>query len=100
MDDREARDYHHALYEHHESRLKVLSLNRELASYKSENEKLLKRIDGLKEAGNFSHEEQVDALLAMLEEKYPGCRVTEQRKEIARLHKMVERLKKELDEKP
>jgi len=99
MDDQDARDYHRALYEHHESRLKIAALNRELASYRSENEKLKAYVAELKRAGNWSDEEQVDVLLAMLEEEHPEYRVTEQRKEIARLHKVIARLKKELDDK-
>jgi cell division protein FtsB len=95
VDDQEARDYHRALYEYHESRLGILSLNRELASYKSENQKLKDYIADLKKVGNFSHEEQVDVLLTMLEEKHPGERATRQRKEIANLHKTINRLKAE-----
>ncbi len=97
LTDLDMADYHMAMSQHYDLKNKVLDLNRFIASQTSEIEKLKAHIKDLKAAGSFSQDEQTEALLSMLEEKYPGYRVTAQRREIHSLHKVIARLKKELE---
>lgn len=58
--------------------------------------KLCNHIGNLERAGHWSHEEEIDILLSMLEDKFPQWRVTHQRREIANLHKVIRRLKEQV----
>lgn len=75
----------------------VLRLNREIASRDSEITKLNQRIRDMKEAGCFAVDEREKLVLELLEGKYPGHRVTAQRKEIAILHRIIKELKEQID---
>jgi hypothetical protein len=72
---------------------KITSLNREVASRNAEIAKLKNRIAVMKKAGDYDESEELQVLTDLLEEKYPRDRLTYQRKEIARLHKVIKELK-------
>lgn len=95
MNDQEARDYHRAMHEAYDNKVKSVDLNRELDSYKSENQKLKDQIALMKKAGTLSEAQQIEELLAILEGRWPNERVTEQRKQITALHRKVKRLEGE-----
>lgn len=76
---------------------KITDLNRLLASYKSENEKLKNEIANLKKAGDSSVIELTELLAVQAEANYPDSRTTHQRREIANLHKVIKRLKEQID---
>lgn len=59
---------------------------------------LMEHIENLEKDGHWSHEEEIDDLLSMLDERFPQWRVTHQRREIANLHKVIRRLKLENQE--
>lgn len=71
----------------------ITSLNREVASRNSEIAKLKNQIAVMKKAGDYDESEELQLLADLLEEKYPRDRLTYQRKEIARLHKVIKELK-------
>lgn len=95
MNDQEARDYHRAMHEAYDSKIKNIDLNRELDSYKSENQKLKDQIALMKKEGTTSDAEQVQELLALLDGVHGGGRIVEQRKQIAALHRKIKRLEGE-----
>jgi hypothetical protein len=71
---------------------------RSLASKDKKIAELVNHIGNLEKDGHWSHDEEVGIFLAMLEERHPQWRVTNQRREIANLHKVIRRLKDELRE--
>jgi hypothetical protein len=72
---------------------KITSLNREVASRNAEIAKLKNQIAAMKKAGDYNESEELQVLTDLLEEKYPRDRLTYQRKEIARLHRVIRELK-------
>jgi hypothetical protein len=73
-------------------------VNRLVADRDRKISELLTHIGNLEKDGHWSHEEEIDVFLTMLEERHPQWRVTNQRREIANLHKVIRRLKDELRE--
>ena len=72
---------------------KITTLNREVASRNAEIVKLKNQIAVMKKAGDYDESEELQLLTDILEERHPRERMTYQRKEIARLHKVIKELK-------
>lgn len=81
-----------------EDKAKILELNRVVASFKSENQKLKDQLASLKKAGDVSVIELMEELALQCEDVYPRSKGAHQRREIANLHKVIGRLKSELRE--
>ena len=75
---------------------KILQLNREVVSRNGEIAKLKTQIAQMRKAGDYDEDDVYSMLMDVLGDKYPGERITMQRKEINNLHRVIRELKESL----
>lgn len=77
----------------------IEQLNRTVASFRSENERLKGKIDFMRESGDADLIELNEQLADAMMGHWPRERAAHQRREIANLHKVIRRLKDEAEQR-